>query len=225
MHWGSLSEQYRVFLRSRRAEHELRRLIARGAVASTMVSADVAADHLRASYRDRVDVHVAALAAAIRDRQATSTAWALLWFALEVDLIDLFDRRVRDVGDDAIDLEAQIALALFAAIQRARGSSRAELLANVVASLRDDGSWRHKRWLVKTAIDADDAREVFDDVPTRLAVRWQLRRLSLAEQRAIDDVVIRGESRVAAGRARNVSRHEIRRRLNRAMRRLRRACG
>jgi hypothetical protein len=224
MHWGSLSEQYRVFVRSRRAQHELRQLIARGAVAPTMASADVAADHLRASYRDRVDVHIAALAAAIRDRQATTTAWALLWFALEVDLIGLFDRRVRDRCDDAIDLEAQIALALFDAVQRAHRSSRAELLAGVVTSLRDDGSWRHKRWLVKTDADAD-ARAIFDDVPTRLAVRRQLRKLSLAEQDAIDDVVILGESRVAAGRERNVSRHEIRRRLTRAMRRLRRACG
>jgi DNA-directed RNA polymerase specialized sigma24 family protein len=217
--WGSLSGHYEAFLSTAAAGREFRRLVERGRVPPSAASPALVAAHLRAVPRDQVDTRLPGLVRAIGDADARSTAWALLWFLLEADLIVLFERRRRDLWALPVDLEAHIVVALLGAMPRAGGATRIALLAAIAAGLRGDRAWCRKRWLTAAAV-ADEPLVAVPDLATALGLRAHLAQLPEAEHQALYQVVILGASRVAASRALGISRHDLSRRLARGLRQL-----
>lgn len=220
--WGSLSAVYRAHLVTARAQRELHQLAARGVVPASSTSPDVVADHLRATPRSRIDGALSALAGSLSDPAVANTSFALLWFALEPDLASTFTGRLSKLGDEARDLEAHIALALFA-VARDLGSrtTRRDLLMEITAALRGDGNgWRRRHWMERHGDAADDV-VACDDLLTRIAFWKIVGTLPEKERDALLRVFVAGHSIRDVARAHGVWPNALRDRLARGCARLR----
>ena len=220
--WGSLSANYRSHLATSRARHEFDRLIALEALPASSAPPDVVADHLRSMPRDTVDAAIGGLSRVLSEPTVASTAFALLWFALEPDLASTFTGRLSKLGDEACDLEAHIALALFT-VARDLGSraTRRDLLDQIATALRGDGNgWRRKHWMERHG-DAADAVVEGDDLPTRILVRHVVGTLPEKERDALLRVIVAGHTIQDAARAHGVWPNALRNRLARSRARLR----
>lgn len=197
MSWGTLSSLCRAYLASR--------------------SDDRALSSIGAPSRGTEDIDLATLTAAVRD-SSCSRAWAHLWLRLEPELVALFRRRYRSAGQETVDLESTIALALLRAIRSAPAEvSRAVLVELVARELRRDPLRLRRRWL---AFGDPPAHGATDDLSSRLAVRRQVARLVPDERDLLLSQIVWGETLTSIASRQGRSRRDLGRRLERVTRAL-----